>query len=114
MAPGQQLVVVGSERRVLPAWDGHVYPMVGVGSPTGTVISVPSPRTAAVRALADLPLDDLLEKLPTALGLAGRRKAYRGVFRYCLDPTALPDAGSGSPSTIPWCRSGCGRSAARC
>jgi GNAT superfamily N-acetyltransferase len=99
--PGQSVVVVGSERRILPAWDGRVYPMVGVGSPGGAVISVPPRRRDAVRALADLPMDDLLDKLPTALGLAGDRRAYRGVFRYSLAPTELPDAGEWVPFDDP-------------
>jgi GNAT superfamily N-acetyltransferase len=90
---GQPLVVVGSERRIQPAWDGQIYPMVGVGAPGGTVISVPPARAAAVRVLADQPLDDLLAKLPTALGLFGGSRVYRGVFRYCLEPEPLPDAG---------------------
>ncbi|BCB82035.1 hypothetical protein GCM10022251_52880 [Phytohabitans flavus] len=94
---GKSLAVVGSERRTQPAWDGKVYPMVGVGAPTGTVISVPPPRAAAVRVLSDQPLDDLLAKLPTALGLDAGRRAYRGVYRYSLDPVRLPEAGEWVP-----------------
>lgn len=98
---GQPLAVVGSERRTQPAWDGRVYPMVGVGAPGGTVISVPPTRAAAVRVLADQPLDDLLAKLPTALGLDDGRRAYRGVFRYSLQPARMPEAGEWLPHDHP-------------
>jgi GNAT superfamily N-acetyltransferase len=98
---GQPLVVVGSDRRTQPAWDGKVYPMVGVGAPGGTVISVPPPLAAAARVLADQPLDDLLAKLPTALGLDAGRRVYRGVFRYSLEPERLPDAGEWVPHDDP-------------
>jgi GNAT superfamily N-acetyltransferase len=98
---GQPLAVVGSDRRTQPGWDGKVYPMVGVGAPGGTVISVPPSRAAAVRVLADQPLDDLLAKLPTALGLDDGHRAYRGVFRYSLEPARLPDAGEWLPHDDP-------------
>lgn len=98
---GQPLVVVGSDRRTQPGWDGRVYPMVGVGAPSGTVISVPPPRAAAARVLADQPLDDLLAKLPTVLGLPDGRRAYRGVFRYSLRPVPMPDAGEWLPHDDP-------------
>jgi GNAT superfamily N-acetyltransferase len=98
---GQALTVVGSERRTLPGWDGRVYPMVGVGTPGGTVLSVPPTRTGSVRELADLPFDDLLDKLPAALGLDGDRRVYGGVFRYSLEPAALPDAGEWIPFDDP-------------
>jgi GNAT superfamily N-acetyltransferase len=88
----QEWTVVGSERRTLPGWDGRVYPFVGVGVPGATILSVPPSRVSAVRALLDLPATDLLEKVPAALGL-GERRAYRAVFRYSLQPAALPDAG---------------------
>jgi GNAT superfamily N-acetyltransferase len=98
---GQTLTIVGSERRTLPGWDGRVVPMVGVGAPGGTVLSVPPARTAPVRALADLPFEDLLDKLPTALGLDGDKRVYDGVFRYSLAPAALPDAGEWIPVDDP-------------
>ncbi|MFD0747997.1 hypothetical protein ACFQ1L_44155 [Phytohabitans flavus] len=111
---GKSLAVVGSERRTQPAWDGKVYPMVGVGAPTGTVISVPPPRAAAVRVLSDQPLDDLLAKLPTALGLDAGRRAYRGCTATRWIPCGYPRRVSGCHTTTRWCRSGCGPSAATC
>ncbi|WP_326552025.1 GNAT family N-acetyltransferase [Micromonospora sp. NBC_01813] len=89
---GRALQVVGSERRVRPGWDGRPHPVVGVGAPGGAVLSVPPDKVGAVRSLTDLPVNDLLAKLPAAVGYAGWR-AHRAVFRYCLAPTPLPDVG---------------------
>jgi len=104
---GRALQVVGSERRVRPGWDGRLHPVVGVGAPGGAVLSVPPDKVEAVRALTDLPLTDLLAKLPTAVGRPGWR-AQRTVFRYCLAPAPLPDAGdwidSADESLPPWLR----------
>jgi GNAT superfamily N-acetyltransferase len=104
---GQPLDVVGSDRRTRPGWDGQIYPVVGVGTPTGVVLSVPSTRAAAVRGLAHLPVDDLLAKLPGAVGLDGRT-SYQAVFRYALATAPLPDAGAWvsieDPVVPPWLR----------
>lgn len=89
---GQEVHVVGSERRVRPGWDGEIRPAIAVGTPTGLVVSVPPTRVGAVRALADLPLRDLLDKLPGAVGYDGWQ-SYQAVFRYSIEPTDLPDAG---------------------
>ncbi|RKR90573.1 acetyltransferase (GNAT) family protein [Micromonospora pisi] len=94
------LHVVGSERRILPAWDGQVRPALGVAAPEGTVLSVPPDRVAAVRELTDRPLDDLLAALPAAVGDTGWR-TYPAVFRYSLAPTPLPDAGQWVPADDP-------------
>lgn len=104
---GRAVQVVGSARRTRPGWDGRVYPVLGVGAPTGTVLSVPPGQIDAVRALADLPLNDLLIKLPGSVGLTGWR-GYRAVFRYALAPAPLPDAGewisADAPVVPPWLR----------
>jgi GNAT superfamily N-acetyltransferase len=97
---GRALHVVGSERRTRPGWDGRVHPVVGVGAPGGAVLSVPPVRVEAVRALAALPVGDLLAKLPAAVGYDGWQ-AYRAVFRYTLAPTPLPDAGEWVPAEDP-------------
>jgi GNAT superfamily N-acetyltransferase len=99
--PGRDVTVVGSERRTLPGWDGAVHPLIGVGTPSGTVLSVPPSRAAAARALADLPIEDLLAKLPEAVGLDADRRVFRGVFRYSLGPENLPDAGEWLPVDDP-------------
>lgn len=98
---GRALAVVGSERRTLPGWDGTVYPLIGVGAPSGTVLSVPPRRAPAARALADLPLADLLAKLPDAVGLDADRRVYTGVYRYSLAPAPLADAGEWVPHDDP-------------
>ncbi|MFY1698324.1 GNAT family N-acetyltransferase [Solwaraspora sp. WMMA2101] len=104
---GRALQVVGSQRRVEPAWDGRPRPVVGVGAPGGAVLSVPPDKVETVRALADLPVNDLLAKLPAAVGYAGWQ-AHRAVFRYCLAPAPLPDAGDWidptDDSLPPWLR----------
>jgi GNAT superfamily N-acetyltransferase len=89
---GHALDVVGSGRRVRPGWDGRVHPAIGVGAPKGAVLSVPPPRAAAVRALADRPLDRVLAALPDLLELP-IRGSYRAVFRWTVKPAALPDVG---------------------
>jgi GNAT superfamily N-acetyltransferase len=99
--------VVGSGRRARPGWDGRIHPVIGVGAPTGTVLSVPPEHIDAVRALTPLPLRDLLLKLPGTVGLGGWR-SYRAVFRYALAPAPLPDAGEwvpfDDPVVPPWLR----------
>lgn len=102
---GQPLHVVGSDRRSRPGWDGRIYPVLGVGTPAGVVLSVPSARAAAVRGLAHLPVDDVLAKLPGTVGLDGW-SSYQAVFRYALTPAPLPDAGEWvsieDPVVPPW------------
>jgi len=94
---GRPLQIVGSDRRTRPAWDGAIRPAIGVGTPDGMLLSVPPQRVEAVRALADLPLRDLLDKLPGAVGFDGWR-TYEAVFRYTVTPEALPDAGVWVPA----------------
>jgi GNAT superfamily N-acetyltransferase len=89
---GPGLTVVGSNRRAEPGWDGRVHPVVGVGSPTGTVVSVAPSRADVVRSVSALPIADLVGRLPALVGLPERR-SYRAVFRYSLAPAPLPDAG---------------------
>jgi GNAT superfamily N-acetyltransferase len=97
---GQGLTVVASNRRDQPGWDGRVYPVVGVGTPTGTVLSVVPARVSVVRGAGPLPIGELLGPLPALVGLPGRR-SYRAVFRYSLAPAPLPDAGEWIPAAHP-------------
>jgi GNAT superfamily N-acetyltransferase len=89
-----EISVVGSSRREAPGWDGAVHPLVGVGSPQGTVLSVPRTRVPRVRALAATMngAAELLPKLAEALGEPGR-PVYTGVYRWSVRPAGLPDAG---------------------
>jgi GNAT superfamily N-acetyltransferase len=94
---GQPLAVVGSTRRTEPGWDGLIHPAIGVGGPTGRVLSVPPPWTGAVRQLAATDPDRLLELLPTRIGHPDHR-AFEAVFRWTVAPTPLPDAGTWLPA----------------
>jgi GNAT superfamily N-acetyltransferase len=78
--PGE-LTVVGSSNRVNPAWDGKVYPVAGVETPDGTVLSVPPDLADAVRAAGD-DLATVGAALPALLGRPDARFG-RGVFRWC-------------------------------
>jgi GNAT superfamily N-acetyltransferase len=51
--PPAALVVIGSEKREEPGWDGRIRPITGVASTTGTVVSVPPRIAAAAQALAE-------------------------------------------------------------
>lgn len=102
---GRGLTVVASNRRDQPGWDGRVYPVVGVGTPIKTVVSVPPARAADVRHAANLPVGELLGRLPALVGLP-ERPVYSAVFRYTLAPAPLPDAGewvgASDPVLPPW------------
>ncbi|MEE6257467.1 GNAT family N-acetyltransferase [Plantactinospora sonchi] len=89
---GQPVDVVGSERRTQPGWDGATYPVIGVGTATGVVLSVPPDRAAAVRALGRPSMTELLSRLPDVLDLPGWT-GYRAVFRYTLAPAPTADCG---------------------
>jgi GNAT superfamily N-acetyltransferase len=101
------LHVVGSERRVEPAWDGQVRPAIGVAAPGGMVLSVPPARVSVVRDLAGKPFGDLLAGLPAAVGYDGWQ-TYPAIFRYSLAPAPLPEAGqwvsAEDPTLPPWLR----------
>ncbi|MEV0715056.1 GNAT family N-acetyltransferase [Asanoa sp. NPDC050611] len=96
----QALQIVGSEKRLRPGWDGAVRPVAGLGTPDGVLMSVPPDKVDTVRALADLPLPDLLDKLPGAVDHDGWR-AFEAVFRWTTDPAPLPDAGEWIPAVDP-------------
>jgi len=87
--PAGPLTVVGSEKRIGPGWDGHVYPLAGVATPGGTVLSVPPGCVAAVRAAGDT-LDAVAGALPAIVGLPDARFG-RGVFRWCHELLDVSD-----------------------
>jgi GNAT superfamily N-acetyltransferase len=76
-----KLTIVGSPKRVAPAWDGKIYPVAGVETPEGTVLSVPPDLVDAVAAAGD----DLAAIGPSLPAIVGRPDARfgRGVFRWC-------------------------------
>jgi GNAT superfamily N-acetyltransferase len=107
--PGEAPVdVVGSPRREQPGWDGRIFPVVGVHSPESGVLSVPPSAAETVRLAAKQGTwEELLPRLPHLLGREDRF-VYSGVFRFCEQPAALPDAGTwisaGHPTVPEWLR----------
>ena len=81
--PTGELTVVGSPLRVAPAWDGKIYPVAGVETPDGAVLSVPPDAVERVRAAGD----DLATIGPALPAIVGRPDARygRGVFRWCQE-----------------------------
>lgn len=88
--------VVGSPRRTASGWDGSVVPVLGVITPDGGVLSVPSAAAGPVRALVGATsglgdptfgprLAELLDRPGATVG--------RGVFRWSTLPAPLPDVG---------------------
>jgi len=101
---GPGLTVVGSARRVEPAWDGDAYPVVGVSDADGRgVLSVPPAVVDAVRAVLDA---DDRASIAAAADAAG--PFFTGVFRWSTAPADLPDAGAwvtaDDPSVPEWLR----------
>lgn len=92
--------VVGSVRRQRPGWDGQVCPAYAMAGPGGTVLSVPPDRVARAGDLAAGGVAAVLGDLGEVVGRPSMRTA-RMVFRWCTDPTALPEAGSWGPAGDP-------------
>ena len=101
--PPGRLVVVGSEERDRPGWDGTIRPVAGVATADGgAVLSVPPGVAEDVRALGSS-LDQVGRGIGAVLGKPGGRMG-RGVFRWSgTPPTAdeLPDAGEWVPTDDP-------------
>lgn len=106
--PTRPVHVVGSERRVEPAWDGAVRALNGVATPGGAVVSVPPAAeakvAAAVEELESAGVDDVLaalgERLADLLDLPGARYGA-GVFRWSTEPTESDDPGTWLPRDDP-------------
>ena len=79
--PEGELTIVGSSHRVTPAWDGKIYPVAGVETPQGTVLSVPPEVVEQARA-AGGDLATIGAALPALVGRPDARFG-RGVFRWC-------------------------------
>jgi len=93
------LTVIGSERRTRPGWDGRVYPVAGLATPDGAVLSVAPALVADVRAAAgpDGDLDAVGAALPALVGRPDAR-FRRGVFRWCHELVA--PAGGDDPDAV--------------
>jgi len=94
--PTAPVDVVGASARLRPGWDGSTTALVGVGTPTRTLLSVPPDRVKAVtQVLGRLDDPDVRRAVVRAVGARGRILG-RGVFRWsrCVaDTRRLPDAG---------------------
>ncbi|MGH9102934.1 MAG: GNAT family N-acetyltransferase [Acidimicrobiales bacterium] len=97
--PSGGVLVVGSERRELPAWDGNVQRLVGVASPHGTVLSVPPGTEERVRRLCPGVLHSG-GGLAEVVGVVGGRFG-RGLFRWSGAPSDLEEVGSWLPRQDP-------------
>jgi GNAT superfamily N-acetyltransferase len=94
------LTIVGSPHRVEPAWDGKVYPVAGVETPGGTVLSVPPDLVEQVGA-AGGDLATIGAALPKIVGRPDARFG-RGVFRWCQELVDFePDPDAGGPHLPP-------------
>lgn len=94
--PSAPVDVLAAAVRRTPGWDGQLRALIGVGCPSGTVLSVTPERAEAVGRVAGR-LDDpaVRRRIVTALGPSGQVLG-RGVFRWSrqvADAARLPDAG---------------------
>ena len=101
---GSGVTVVGSAHRATPGWDGLVHDVVGVSTPSHAVLSVPLDKVDAVAELVagdDLEAD--IASLSAGMGAVLGRPGVlsRGLFRWTLDPTDIPDAGEWVPMEDP-------------
>lgn len=90
--PSSGVTIVACEARARPEWDGKIRSVRGVRTPEGTVIGVQPDAVTEARS-AGTTIDDMIERLPDALGRRGWRM-YEGVFRWTDAP-----AGYDSPGT---------------
>lgn len=91
--PRGRLDVVGADARLVPAWDGRVRRLLGVSTPTSTLLSVPPDRVAAVSGLG---CDPGTEGFGPAVAAALDRPDHAfgtGVFRWSSAPAPLEDIG---------------------
>lgn len=91
---------MASARRISPGWDGRIYPVLGVGSPDGAVLSVPPAAMLRVTALLRRGGGALPISVPVAVG-APDRTWFEAVFRWCERPVEMPDAGEWRDATDP-------------
>ena len=103
------LDVTGTDRRAKPGWDGVVCPVLGVAGPGGAVLSVAPDRVLAVRELvAAGGREALRTELAATIG-APRLWYSDRVFRWCTEPSLLPDVGCwvtpDTPGLPTWLRS---------
>jgi GNAT superfamily N-acetyltransferase len=86
--PAGAVLVVAYEGRDRPGWDGLVHPVLGVASPDGAVLSVPT-------AIAGGTYPDLASARAAVAGALDRPDArlVHATFRWSDGPADLPDLG---------------------
>lgn len=95
--PRERLEVFGADARSVPGWDGRVRRLIGVSTPTATLLSVSPDRVDAVRALGGDPEAD---GYGPALAAALDRPEHTfgtGVFRWSANPVPLEEVGTWLP-----------------
>jgi len=90
------VLIVGSDLRTTPGWDGAIRPLVGVATPDGAVVSVAPSLVDAARGVGRT-LAELTQGLPAALGHPTAALGT-GIFRWSVAPAPLPDAGEWVPT----------------
>lgn len=90
--PGSELQVVGCELRDEPEWDGVVRPLLGVETPTGTIISVSPAALPEVEQLARGGLEELSAGIGAVFDQEGETLGF-GVLRYLDHLVDLDDLG---------------------
>lgn len=98
--PGTRFEVAASKARSEPGWDGVVHPVMGVASPSGTVVSVPASLLDEARALAESGEPAFAARIGELIGLEDALFA-RAVFRYSEHRVKLADAGEWTPRDDP-------------
>jgi GNAT superfamily N-acetyltransferase len=102
------VLVVGSETRSAPGWDGAVHPVIGVsaGRDAGVVLSVPPAVGDEVGGSYES-VEAAGAAVAGALGQRGRR-VVQAMFRWCETPSALGPLGewvdAADPRVPDWLR----------
>jgi GNAT superfamily N-acetyltransferase len=98
--PRSSFDVASSPARSQPGWDGVVRPVLGVSTPSGTVISVPGSHLEDARRIAASGEASFASRIGALVGLEGVQ-LVRAVFRYSEHRSDLPDAGVWTPRDDP-------------
>jgi GNAT superfamily N-acetyltransferase len=88
--------VVGTTVRQQPGWNGRTTALIGVGTPSRTLLSVPPDRVAGVTNVVGSLADETVRRAIVAALGTHDRFIGRGVFRWSrriVGPARLADAG---------------------
>src|SRR5665213_1773024 len=90
--PRSEIDVVGSALRDVPDWDGVVRPVLGIGTASGTVVSVPAAFVEEIRELAASGFAPLSDGIGAVLGRPGVALGVND-FRYLREIVELDALG---------------------